>query len=262
MQPGTVYKCIKRATVRADFDMDSASVGHVELGERIEALECRLNEKGQLRLRFEGGWTSVAAGSGTVLFAKMETTVTAGVSGPDCGSRGPKAKPQSAMPVSAPPAPKTKTHPSAEVKTETKQMKKAGGKVGATGARRKSQMLDDYTLSDDLYSISPASTRPAAQSNDPAGEARSEENEDSEESESEDEDGAIGDDVLSKLSKDQLDGLSNADHQAITQMAALGAFDRNSFAFRAGSSHTPPVCLPAESANTSTFLPSARDYCG
>ena len=86
--------------------------------------------------------------------------------------------------------------------------------------------------------------------------------EESEESESEDEDGAIGDDVLSKLSADQLDGLSNADHQAITQMAALGAFDRNSFAFRAGSSHTPPVRLFAESANTSTFFPSARDYCG
>ena len=144
-------------------------------------------------------------------------------------------------------------------------MKKAGGKVGATGARRKSQMLDDYTLSDDLYTISPASTRPAAQSNGAAGDARSEESEDSEEneeSESEDEDGAIGDDVLSKLSADQLDGLSNADHQAITQMAALGAFDRNSFAFRAGSSHTPPVRLFAESANTSTFFPSARDYCG
>jgi hypothetical protein len=104
--------------------------------------------------------------------------------------------------------------------------------------------------------------QPDVGSEDSEDSEESEDSEDSEESESEDEDGDSGDDVLSKLSKDQLDGLSNADHQAITQMAALGAFDRNSFAFRAGSSHTPPVCLPAESANTSTFLPSARDYCG
>ena len=42
-------------------------------------------------------------------------------------------------------------------------MKKAGGKEGATGARRQSQMLEDYTLSDDLYGTSPTSARPAAQ---------------------------------------------------------------------------------------------------
>jgi hypothetical protein len=47
----------------------------------------------------------------------------------------------------------------------TKEMTKAGAKEGATGARRQSKMLDDYTLSDDLYTISPASTRAGAQRN-------------------------------------------------------------------------------------------------
>jgi hypothetical protein len=135
-------------------------------------------------------------------------------------------------PVSAPPAPKTL----GGART-TRQMKKPVKGLSGRTERKMSIVAEEPGVG-------------------------SEDSEDSEESESEDEDGAIGDDVLSKLSKDQLDGLSNADHQAITQMAALGAFDRNSFAFRAGSSHTPPVCLPAESANTSTFLPSARDYCG
>ena len=69
--PGTKFKCIKRAVVRAEFEMDSASQGHFEVGEVFEALECRLNEKGQLRLKMDRGWTSIAAGSGALLFTKL-----------------------------------------------------------------------------------------------------------------------------------------------------------------------------------------------
>ena len=72
---GTKFKCVKRAVMRADFEMDSEAEGHFEVGEVFEALECRLNEKGQLRLRFDGGWTSVAAGSGTLLFAAVTAAV-------------------------------------------------------------------------------------------------------------------------------------------------------------------------------------------
>eukprot|EP01052_Picozoa_sp_SAG31_P023924 SAG31_NODE_2003_length_6688_cov_2.812415_3_plen_332_part_00 len=69
--PGTRFKCVKRAVIRADFDHNSAKIGHFEVGEVLEARECRLNEMGQLRLRFDRGWGSVAAGSGALLFTKQ-----------------------------------------------------------------------------------------------------------------------------------------------------------------------------------------------
>ena len=64
---GTRFVCTKRATVRASVEMDSEKAGFVEVGEELVALECKLNDRGQLRVRFERGWTSTTTLGGSVL---------------------------------------------------------------------------------------------------------------------------------------------------------------------------------------------------
>eukprot|EP01046_Picozoa_sp_COSAG06_P035036 COSAG06_NODE_3721_length_4976_cov_3.131232_3_plen_1138_part_00 len=64
---GTRFCCVKRATVRASVEMDSEKAGVVEVGEELVALECKLNDRGQLRVRFERGWTSTTTLGGSVL---------------------------------------------------------------------------------------------------------------------------------------------------------------------------------------------------
>eukprot|EP01043_Picozoa_sp_COSAG02_P080650 COSAG02_NODE_19280_length_891_cov_0.728535_1_plen_183_part_01 len=64
---GTRFRCVKRATVRTSVEMDSEKAGVVDVGEELVALECKLNERGQLRVRFERGWTSTTTLGGTVL---------------------------------------------------------------------------------------------------------------------------------------------------------------------------------------------------
>lgn len=64
---GTRFRCVKRATVRTDVEIDSDKTGVVDVGEELTALECKLNERGQLRVRFERGWTSTTTLAGAVL---------------------------------------------------------------------------------------------------------------------------------------------------------------------------------------------------
>ena len=63
---GTRFCCVKRATVRSSAQMDSEKVGFLDVGEEVVALEY-LNGRGQLRVRFERGWTSTTTLTGSVL---------------------------------------------------------------------------------------------------------------------------------------------------------------------------------------------------
>ena len=61
------YRCVKSSQVREGFAYNSRSLGHVQPGESLKALETRLNAQNQTRVRFEcmrdgtrfRGWTSV-----------------------------------------------------------------------------------------------------------------------------------------------------------------------------------------------------------
>ena len=64
---GTRFCCVKRATVRSSAQMDSEKVGFLDVGEEVVALEYKLNGRGQLRVRFERGWTSTTTLTGSVL---------------------------------------------------------------------------------------------------------------------------------------------------------------------------------------------------
>ncbi len=61
------YKAISRAAVRQRFESDSAPGRALEVGEEIDVLESRVNSRGQLRVRFAGGWASVTALDGATL---------------------------------------------------------------------------------------------------------------------------------------------------------------------------------------------------
>ena len=61
------YKAISRAAVRERFESDSAPGRALEIGEEIDVLESRVNSRGQLRVRFAGGWASVTAFDGATL---------------------------------------------------------------------------------------------------------------------------------------------------------------------------------------------------
>lgn len=61
------YKAISRAAVRERFESDSAPCRALEVGEEIDVLESRVNSRGQLRVRFAGGWASVTALDGATL---------------------------------------------------------------------------------------------------------------------------------------------------------------------------------------------------
>ncbi len=68
------FKCVKRAAVRDGFDQKiSRRIGFVEVGECIDALECRTNESGVIRVRFEQGWLSCTSQKGDVLLQPVAT---------------------------------------------------------------------------------------------------------------------------------------------------------------------------------------------
>lgn len=72
--PGSVYRVLQKGVVRAGFDKDSDKTGQqLEPGDKITAIETRVNDSGQLRVNFEGGWVSLAAASGKAL---LELVVT------------------------------------------------------------------------------------------------------------------------------------------------------------------------------------------
>eukprot|EP01043_Picozoa_sp_COSAG02_P037783 COSAG02_NODE_2861_length_7881_cov_10.967618_4_plen_299_part_00 len=92
-----MYRAVEKAAVRAEFSLDSDSVGVLGVGDVIEVLEARQNDSGGwtlaafvggdrfltcvseanrgscagiMRLRFEHGWTSLVARNGTTLLVK------------------------------------------------------------------------------------------------------------------------------------------------------------------------------------------------
>lgn len=73
--PGT-YRVLKAAAVREYMETTSDKVTTLEKGETIEVLETQLNEKGQMRLRYAQGWTSLTSRDGKVLLRKVVTEET------------------------------------------------------------------------------------------------------------------------------------------------------------------------------------------
>ena len=68
LQPGMYMAVVSGAKVRVDFASTSAQAGDLEDGQVIEVLECRPNEAGQMRVRFDdghglGGWISATTKS-------------------------------------------------------------------------------------------------------------------------------------------------------------------------------------------------------
>ena len=66
------YMVMRRAQLREDFDISSASVGVLEIGKVVEATEQRINHLGQTRIKTEKGWTSLEARDGGTLLVKVE----------------------------------------------------------------------------------------------------------------------------------------------------------------------------------------------
>lgn len=73
--PGT-YRVLKPAAVREYIETTSDKVTTLEKGETIEVLETQLNDKGQMRLRYAQGWTSLTSRDGKVLLRKVVTEET------------------------------------------------------------------------------------------------------------------------------------------------------------------------------------------
>merc|ERR1711969_428848 len=66
------FECVKRSAVRDGFDQRrSQRTGFVEVGEVVDALECRTNEGGVRRVRFARGWLSVTSQKGDLLLKEV-----------------------------------------------------------------------------------------------------------------------------------------------------------------------------------------------
>ena len=67
---------MQRAVLRSGFEMSSKPAGGkpLKIGDVIEALETKVNEKGVLRVRVAQGWVSETAGDGTVLLEELEAS--------------------------------------------------------------------------------------------------------------------------------------------------------------------------------------------
>lgn len=70
--PGAHFRCVKKAAVRVGFELESDRLSFLEPGEEIEVLETRFNDRRQLRVRYEGGWTSIESAAGSVLLVNMQ----------------------------------------------------------------------------------------------------------------------------------------------------------------------------------------------
>lgn len=65
------YACAKRAVLRATSNLESAQIGHVEVGEKVTVTQSATVPNGQLRLQLgTRGWTSELTASGDRLLAK------------------------------------------------------------------------------------------------------------------------------------------------------------------------------------------------
>ena len=55
-RPGARYRCVKRSAIRADPDLASERTAFLEVGEELQALECRVvGQHGLLRVRCDRG---------------------------------------------------------------------------------------------------------------------------------------------------------------------------------------------------------------
>jgi hypothetical protein len=71
-RPAMVQYTVKqRAVVRQGFDMKSKPEEPLKIGQMIDALETKMNSKGILRVKFEGGWISEKSNDGTILLEKV-----------------------------------------------------------------------------------------------------------------------------------------------------------------------------------------------
>ena len=62
--------------MREFIETSSDKVTTLEKGETIEVLETQMNDKGQMRLRYAQGWTSLMSRDGKVLLRKVVTEET------------------------------------------------------------------------------------------------------------------------------------------------------------------------------------------
>ena len=70
-----MYKVMQKAVVRSGFKMSSKATGKaLKIGDTIVVIEAKENEKGVLRVQFDGGWISEKAGDGTVLLEEHDET--------------------------------------------------------------------------------------------------------------------------------------------------------------------------------------------
>lgn len=68
--PPKKYKVIRKAALRASFDLDSDQVGILEAGDVIDVIQQRENENGQMRVECKQGWTSVQSRDGNTLMVR------------------------------------------------------------------------------------------------------------------------------------------------------------------------------------------------
>eukprot|EP01051_Picozoa_sp_SAG22_P004176 SAG22_NODE_217_length_14910_cov_65.532978_6_plen_2053_part_00 len=66
------YRTKLKATIRESVDRQSKIIGNLAIGEVINVLETVRLETGQLRVRFDRGWTSETAGDGRLLLVKVD----------------------------------------------------------------------------------------------------------------------------------------------------------------------------------------------
>ena len=66
------YVTVARAAVRERFESDSAPRRALEVGEEITVIESRVNARGQTRVRFAAGWTSVTSADGATLLEPID----------------------------------------------------------------------------------------------------------------------------------------------------------------------------------------------
>ena len=79
-EPARYWRAVKTATIRKEFELDSAEVGRLERAEVIEVLEAREMHVAEeatpiIRLRFGRGWTSTTARSGNLLLVPDDSSI-------------------------------------------------------------------------------------------------------------------------------------------------------------------------------------------
>ena len=74
-QPLRTYRSVRRAVLRVGFEMTSEKAANpvLEKNQTVKALEAKLNDEGILRVRMDGGWTSVSTADGKPVLVVVDT---------------------------------------------------------------------------------------------------------------------------------------------------------------------------------------------